>query len=283
MSYFERDFKQMLHMRIPGEVEGCRWGGHHRVWAPILLLALALSELSLTGCASTPSTRVAASPGLRSSATLPAYRDRVAITGVASAPPEYRINILDELEIKTRYHERLNEIAKVRPDGRITLEAVGDLYVVGRTPSQVDSLITAAYAEIVHAPEVTVYVRNFAGLAVYVLGEVDKPGQLELLPNMTVLQALAAAGGPIRGAKMNSVIVLRPDQAGELTGVRVDLARPALAAAAHQDLYLQPQDVVYVPKTFIANVNEFLTQVYDGLFPPFDIYLRALREYNRPR
>lgn len=283
MNYFERDFKQMQYRRIPAEARRGRRRRHPALWAPVLLLALAFGELAMMGCASAPVPRVAANPGLSSSATLPAYRDRVAITGVASAPPEYRINILDELEIKTRYHERLNEIAKVRPDGRITLEAVGDLYVVGRTPSQVDSLITAAYAEIVHAPEVTVYVRTFAGLAVYVLGEVDKPGQFELQPNMTVLQAVAAAGGPIRGAKMNSVIVLRPDQVGELTGVRVDLARPALAAAAHQDLYLQPQDVVYVPKTFIANVNEFLTQVYDGLFPPFDIYLRALREYNRPR
>lgn len=273
----------MLSMRIPGGVGRGRGGRLPNVWSHMLLLVVACGELLLTGCASTPANRLAANPGLSASATLPAYRDRVAITGIASPPPEYRINILDELEIKTRYHERLNETVKVRPDGRITLEAIGDLYVAGRTPSEVDSLITAAYAGIVHAPEVTVYVRHFAGLAVYVLGEVDKPGQFELQPNMTVLQALAAAGGPVPGAKLNSVIVLRLNQAGELTGVRVDLARPALAAAAHQDLYLQPQDVVYVPKTFIANVNEFLTQIYDGLFPPFDVYLRALREYNRTR
>jgi hypothetical protein len=61
----------------------------------------------------------------------------------------------------------------------------------------------------------------------------------------------------------------------------LDLAGSAIKNAAYQDLYVQPEDIIFVPKTFIASVNNFLTQVYDGLFPPVDVYLRALREYNR--
>jgi protein involved in polysaccharide export with SLBB domain len=172
---------------------------------------------------------------------------------------------------------------KVRPDGRITLEDIGDIYVAGMTPSELDRYLTAAYSEFVHAPEVTVFVRSFAGLSIYVLGEVERPGMVELKPNMTVLQALAAANGPSRGAKMNSVILLRRGATGEMKAIRLDLNRAAIQEAAAEDRYLQPEDIIYIPKTFIANVNEFLTQIYDGLFPPFDIYLRTLREYNRVR
>ncbi len=207
-------------------------------------------------------------------------------TTISAAPtaamlPEYRIGILDELEIRVQFHERLNETAKVRPDGRITLQEIGEIYVLGLTATEVDHLVSEAYEKNIHAPEVTVFVRNFANRSIYVLGEVEKPGRIDLVPNMTVLQALAASGGSIKGAKLNSVVVLRPASNGQLQALRLDLNRKAIQNGQAQDQILLPQDLVYVPKTAIANVNEFLTQIYDGLFPPFDIYFRALREYNR--
>ncbi len=210
---------------------------------------------------------------------------RAATANVASPAvtmlPEYRLGILDELEVRVQFHERLNEMAKIRPDGRITLQEIGELYVLGLTANEVDRLITEAFAKNFHAPEVTVFVRNFANRSVYVLGEVEKPGRIDLMPNMTVLQALAAAGGSVRGAKLNSVVVLRPGNDGQLQATRLDLNRKAIHSGQAQDQVLLPLDVIFVPKTAIANINEFLSQIYDGLFPPFDIYFRALREYNR--
>ncbi len=203
-------------------------------------------------------------------------------TALAPLPPAvYRISALDELEIRVRYHERLNNIVKVRPDGRITLEDLGDIMVAGMKPASVDSLITDLYSGIVHEPEVSVFVRSFADLSLYVVGEVRDPGTVEMKPQMTVLQALAAAKGPVRTAKMNSVILLRRAANGELKATRLDLAGTMVKNAAYQDYYVQPEDIIFVPKTFIASVTNFLTQVYDGLFPPIDIYLRGLREYNR--
>lgn len=235
----------------------------------------------MLGCAGTRSSRSGNVDHLNTTAGL-ANKDTTILASASSATrPEYRIGILDELEIRVRYHERLNGVVKVRPDGRITLEDVGDVYVADMAPSELDSFVTKAYSAVVHAPEVTVIVRSFAGLAVYVFGEVDRPGIVELKPRMTVLQAITAASGPIRGAKLSSVILLRRDTAGALQATRLNLKQSAIKDGAYQDMYIQPEDIVYVPKTFIANVNDFLTQVYDGLFPPFDIYLRALREYNR--
>jgi len=196
-------------------------------------------------------------------------------------PPEYRIGSLDEIEIRVKYHDRLNDVAKVRPDGRITLPETGDLFVAGLSPAELDSAITSAYAPFVHEPEVTVFVRNFGNLFVYVLGEVKSPGQQELKPRLTVLQALASANGPIRGAKLGNVVLLRRGPAGEVQARLVNLDRGNIPEGRIEDAYLQAEDIVFVPKTFIATINEFLTQVYDGIFPPFDIYLRTLREYNR--
>jgi protein involved in polysaccharide export with SLBB domain len=245
-------------------------------------LALAILQVFMIACSGTRSTRGLAADETRirqntrhTGGTNPSARPQI-------RRPEYRIGILDQLEIRFYYHERFNETVAVRPDGRITLQLVGDIEVAGMTPAELDRVITAAYADIVESPEVTVMVRSFAGLTIYVLGEVGNPGLFEMKPNMTVLQALAAAGGPIKGAKLNSVIVLRQDEIAELKAFRLDLSPTLIKHGVAQDQRLLPQDIVYVPKTFIADVNAFMSQIYDVVLPPFDIYLRALREYNRP-
>ena len=196
-------------------------------------------------------------------------------------PPSYRVGALDEIEIRVKFHDRFNDLAKIRPDGRITLPEVGDVYVAGLNTLALDSAITAAYAPLVHDPEVTVFVRNFGNLAVYVFGEVKSPGLVELKPRMTVLQALVAASGPVRGAKLSNVVLLRRGPSGEVQAQLLNMDRSEIPQGGIEDAYLQPEDIVFVPKTFLATVNEFLTQFYDGVFPPFDIYLRTLREYNR--
>ncbi|MEK7729734.1 MAG: polysaccharide biosynthesis/export family protein [candidate division KSB1 bacterium] len=239
-----------------------------RTWALVAALQ-ALLLFAVFGCAGNQSAQ--RGPAVAAATTSPA----------ATMLPEYRIGLLDDLEIRVQFHERFNDMAKVRPDGRITLQEIGELYVLGLTANEVDRLITEAYAKNIHAPEVTVFVRNFANRSIYVLGEVGKPGRIDLMPNMTVLQALAAAGGTVKGAKMNSVVLLRPGSNGNLQALRLDLKRGAIQNGLVQDQTLLPQDLVFVPRTAIANVNDFLTQIYDGLLPPFDIYLRALREFNR--
>ena len=248
-----------------------------------LLPALAVLHVFIFACSGTRSAKMLAVDDTRARQN-PRKAGGVSLAAGAKARlPEYRLGILDELEIRFYYHERFNETVTVRPDGRIALQLVGDIEVAGMTPAELDRVITAAYADIVESPEVTVIVRSFAGLTIYVLGEVGKPGLFEMKPNMTVLQALAAAGGPIKGAKLNSVIVLRKDEADELKAFRLDFSPTLIKHGVAQDQRLLPQDIVYVPKTFIADVNAFLSQIYDGLFPPFDIYLRVLREYNQKR
>ena len=212
----------------------------------------------------------------------------------ASAPrtdimPEYTLGFGDVIDIKFFRNSEFNETVTIRPDGRISLQKVGELLVSGMTPSQVDSVVTETYGEFVLEPDVTVIVREFGGYQVYVLGEVESPGGYPIQRDMTVLQALAAAGGSKITAKLGSVIILRRGDGEDGEDIKigkVDLLKSVKAKdrsdVTQNDIFVQPQDIVYVPKTLIGNVSDFMSQVYTGFLPPLDLYVRAIF-YDRRR
>lgn len=199
--------------------------------------------------------------------------------------PEYRLGFGDVVEIKFFRNIQFNEEITVRPDGRISLAKIGELMVSGMTCAQLDRVITETYGEFVREPDVTVIVREFGGYRVYVLGEVESPGGYNIQRNMTILQALAEAGGTKISAKLGSVILLRRGQGEEVTALKVDIGKSIRAKnrldVSRNDIYVQPQDIVFVPKTFIASASDFLTQVYDGVLPPLDMYIKAAFYYGR--
>jgi protein involved in polysaccharide export with SLBB domain len=198
--------------------------------------------------------------------------------------PEYRLGFGDVVDIKFFRNEQFNETVTVRPDGRISLAKVGELYVAGMPPAQLDSIVTETYRKFVLEPEVTVIVREFGGYKVYVLGEVNLAGGFAVERNMTLLQAIAAAGGPKLSAKMSSVMVLRRGYNKEVEAIKVDLTKSVKAkrgaVVAQNDILVEPRDIIYVPKTLIANVSDFMRQVYAGVLPPLDLYLRAIIVYE---
>lgn len=203
---------------------------------------------------------------------------------LSTLPAEYELGFGDVLDIKFFRNTEFNETVTVRPDGRISLARVDELYVAGMTPAELDSVITATYAKIIRQPDVTVIVRDFGGYQVYVLGEVNRPGGVPIQRKMTVLQALAAAGGPKISAKMGSVMILRRGERNGVDAIKVDLKKAVNARrrfdVVQYDIRVEPQDIIYVPKTLIANVSDFMRQVYAGILPPLDLYLRAVIIYD---
>ena len=187
--------------------------------------------------------------------------------------PEYRLRYGDVLDIKFLYHPELNETLVVRPDGRITVPALGDVRIVGHTPMQVDSLVTEGLSRAFGALEVSVIVRELGVQNVYVLGEVGTPGEYPLMRRMTVLQALAAARGHLNTAELKSVLLIRRDPGGRPVAQQLNLTGDALESGAAVDPILAPLDIVYVPKTFIAQVDLFLDQYFARLLPPLYLYL----------
>jgi len=187
--------------------------------------------------------------------------------------PDYLIDFGDLLEVKFFNNERFNELVRVRPDGRITLQRFGDLLVVGRTPSEVDSLITRNYSNIIKDPEVDVFVREFGQPEVYVLGEVSRPGGVPFRGNLTALQAVALAGGPGREAKMASVLIIRQEQ-NQLIAARWDLHRLMKGHLKGGDPAVRPFDIIYIPRDFISKVGEFLDTYLPAILTPLDLSVR---------
>jgi protein involved in polysaccharide export with SLBB domain len=185
----------------------------------------------------------------------------------AASMQEYRITRGDMLDIKFLYNPELNEQVPVRPDGRISLQIVKDVPVVGLTPAELTNVLTERYAAELKKPEITVIVRQFTSAKVFVDGEVSKRGLLPLAYPMTVFEAIAQAGGFTEYARQNEIILIRryQDKAPKITVV--DMEKFLNGADFGQDIMLAPYDIVFVPKSPIGNVNTWVDHYIRRMLP----------------
>jgi polysaccharide biosynthesis/export protein len=194
--------------------------------------------------------------------------------------PEYKIQPGDQLDVKFYYTPELNETVIVRPDGKISLQLIGDVTVAGLTPTLVNSTLAQKYAPELRRPVVTVIVKTSTAQQVYVGGEIEKEGPIDFTSGMTALQAVIKAGGFKETAKPEEVLVIRVDKDNKVVPYPVNL-QSVYSEPYEVDLQLQPYDVVYVPKTFIAEANKFVKQYFqiscclrDGPSRSVDLSLR---------
>ncbi|RMG65612.1 MAG: hypothetical protein D6715_08295 [Calditrichaeota bacterium] len=247
-------------------------GASRRRSAPFQVLVFFVLALLLQGCGgSKPPLTSYASVELKQWGQFPSEQEL----------PEYRISYGDLLEVKFFNNPEFNETVRVRPDGRITLQRVGEMFVVGKTPSQVTREVVETYRQILVAPEVTVFVREFGALNVYVLGMVERPGGVLYNKNLDILQAIALAGGVKEGAKTKSIILLRRTDDGRLHAWSFDLSFGNLGRTIRHNVAIQPNDIIYVPKTAFASATDFMRRLFEGLLPPVDLYLRTIFFYTR--
>jgi len=190
------------------------------------------------------------------------------MVGAMEAEPlsDYRLQPGDEIQVKFFYHPDLNEKLSVGPDGKISLQLIDEVLAAGLTTSQLDDLLTKKYDEHLENFDVTVIVREYAGLKVFVGGEVVNPRLLALRGNMSVLQSIYAAEGFKRTAKTENVILLRKGPDNLPTYMVLDLRSVLSGEQMENDIYLMPSDVVYVPKTGIAKAGEFVDQYMRRVF-----------------
>ncbi|MFP7755197.1 polysaccharide biosynthesis/export family protein [Thermodesulfobacteriota bacterium B35] len=182
---------------------------------------------------------------------------------MAAARPTYVIHAGDQLAVKFFYNPELNEDVTVRPDGRIALQLAHEIMAAGLTTTELVDVLTARYAPHIRDPEITVIVKSFEAQKVFVDGQVTKPGMVRLTGPMTILQSIASAGGLKDSARDSEILVIRRNALKKPFVIRVDLARAMSGLDMSQDILLQPYDIVYVPKSLIANINTWV-----------DLYLR---------
>jgi len=221
-------------------------------------------------------------------------RERFAQLAGASGEREYLLRANDEIEIKLPAQPSLNEVVKLRPDGKIQLQLVGVIRAEGLSAEELSAELEKRYRTWVKKPSVAVLVRSVtsqsvrvgagfgrAGLAglqpevlvrsfqtpqVFVGGEVTRPGVLVFRPGLSLVQALIEAGGPAASGDATRLTLLRrgADNAVEV----LDLGfTAALLRSPDRDVLLQPFDVVVLPKSNAATLADNLNQYVYNLVP----------------
>ena len=182
-------------------------------------------------------------------------------------PAPYRVQVNDVLEFLFFKNSELDQTRTVGPDGELSLQLIGAVRVVGRTIPEITQEVTTRYSRELVEPQVTVAIKEYSGLKVYVGGEVNQPGIQIYRGGLTALQAIVAAGGFKTTASLKSVILIRKGQEGRPVGARVDLSRVLKHAEFERNIALAPSDIVFVPRSGIANVNLFVEQFFKHNVP----------------
>ena len=164
----------------------------------------------------------------------------------AAEDPSYKIGAQDVLRIDVWREDQLTRTVPVRPDGKITLPLLNDVQAVGLTPMELASVIRDELKKYVTNPQVTVSVSEINSRRIYVNGEVNKSGAYQLLPHMTVLQALSGSGGFTAFARVKSIYVLRNEN-GKAIRIPFNYKEAITGKNLAQNIELQPGDVVVVP------------------------------------
>jgi protein involved in polysaccharide export with SLBB domain len=175
----------------------------------------------------------------------------------AERNPRYRICRDDVLLLSFPLSPELNQKVIVQPDGFISLQSAGDLYVQGLTVRELGEAVKKAYANILHDPIIDVDLADFQKPFFTVLGEVGKPGQYDLRYDITVTQAIAVAGGFAATAK-TQVFLYRAVSANWDEVRELKLKDLLQGKNVSEDVHLRPGDMIFVPEKFISKFKKYV-------------------------
>jgi polysaccharide biosynthesis/export protein len=163
-----------------------------------------------------------------------------------AAGPEYRIGVDDVIAISIYDQKELEQVVTVRPDGKISLQLVGEIEAAGLTVPELASRLTTQYARTVRGAQVSVSVREIRSRPVFFPSNVVRPGTIQLTQDLTILQGLSQVGGALATADLEAAYVLRgapPNQ----TRIPVNLQAMLQKGDHSQNIKLQPGDTVVLP------------------------------------
>jgi polysaccharide export outer membrane protein len=159
----------------------------------------------------------------------------------------YKVNPGDILEINVWKEEGLNQEVMVRPDGGISFPLVGSFSTQNLTLDEIKKAIAKKLSHYISDPEVTVSAKQLLGNKVYVIGQVNKPGEYIVNSYVDVMQALSMAGGMTPYASVNNIIILRRDKNGKQQAIEFEYGDLEDGDNLQQNIILQVGDVVVVP------------------------------------
>jgi polysaccharide export outer membrane protein len=202
----------------------------------------------------------------------PPGRVDASMSPYAGVNEPYRIQVGDTIDVRFYKTPELNvRNIPVRHDGRISLDMIGDVEAAGLQPDELSQRLSEAYGHELQEPRITVIVRKFGG-RVFVGGEVGSPKALHYVHGMTALQAIQSAGGfKDESSRQNVVLIRRGPE--HYQGYRLFLEDALTGKDYFQDVALQPNDVVWIPRSRISNadlaVDQYIRQMLPIQYIPF--------------
>jgi polysaccharide export outer membrane protein len=158
---------------------------------------------------------------------------------------------------------------RVTPDGKIRLPWIGEICVQGMTLDEIKREINLRYGEAEAGLVVEPILQLQAPHFVFVTGEVNQPGQIELAGPTTISGAIAAAGGWQGAANLRNIVVLRRAEDWRLVATVLDIRGASLGRrpTPTDEIWLRDGDVIIVPPTPVAVTNEWIRQVFtEGIY-----------------
>jgi polysaccharide export outer membrane protein len=157
----------------------------------------------------------------------------------------YVIDASDMITVTVFKEPTLSGGLLVRPDGMISMPLLGDIKASGKTPLQLADEISSKLKQYIQDPNVTVVLGQMNSKKVYLMGEIGRTGPLEMTPGMTLLEAIATAGGLGPYANAKKIYILR-NEGGKQQKIPVQYKK-ALRGDGSLNLILHPGDTIVVP------------------------------------
>jgi polysaccharide export outer membrane protein len=163
----------------------------------------------------------------------------------------YKIQPGDLIEITVFKEPDMARTARISGNGTITFPLAGVIKMSELSVPEAESLLAEKLAEFLVKPQVTVLIKEYGNKQIYVLGEVKKPGSITIPAErrLTVLEAITLAGGFTDLAAQDRTKILRGSGAGSQT-IQVQITRITKQGDKTADIYLEPNDTVFVPQSF---------------------------------
>jgi len=158
--------------------------------------------------------------------------------------PEERLGIDDVFEVRVFSEPDLSGVYRVAADGSIDYPFVGRISVIGMRSGDVQEFIAAKLKDgYLKSPQISLMVKEWNSRKVSVIGQVQKPGSVAYFPNMTIVDAIAAAGG-FTGIASKNAVTLRRETQGSVTSKNCPVAD--ISEGRAPNVVLRPGDILVV-------------------------------------
>jgi polysaccharide biosynthesis/export protein len=164
----------------------------------------------------------------------------------ATVDPSYTIGPEDVISIAVWKEPDFSSTVPVRPDGNISLQLLGDVKAAGKTPGELATDLALLLKKYIAEPRVTVTATVINSRRAFLLGEINRPGPVVITPGMTVLQAIAAGGGPTAYANTKKIYILRKIGTSQ-SKLPFNYKEAIKGNVPEQNIALQPGDTIIVP------------------------------------